>query len=378
VRDEHGIYYVIVTNEAQLLISSFKKLLTKLNVVVIGDIEVYGHSMHSLVLQESPIYRTIIWKEFESTRVEWTKDNWIAIKEKSPGQSAPASKPTLPQRPYFPPPHVRPIVFGPDAPPTISEQYQIDLKRREQLKRISQNARGSSQGSSVDDDLSSVAGDDSSSVGTDQKYKRCMDEEVQPTRVVRTRRQTDFFRICDDEAADRTFKGSDAEDSYYNTESDNECGFEEEPDNGEVGPVNTATLILFDGAKMPCSHPQYKHTRTRYGFKSSQMDNWPDKEAWQTIGVRSYEEVVDATGARNVVIRFKPRIQICVFQKRLDFLKVSVDVIETFGFKFKTSLRNSNILQAVHNPDYPSIEWRTDTEPGVSGKSIISHPCFTL
>ena len=95
--------------------------------------------------------------------------------------------------------------------------------------------------------------------------------------------------------------------------------------------------------------------RKIFGFKSLQTNQWPDQEAWRSQGVIAYKEAKDASGARHVMLTFRTRLTRCSVQKRLAFLHVRFEAMETYGYGIHNAPHNSPIVKAIQ--DNVLVQW---------------------
>jgi len=97
--------------------------------------------------------------------------------------------------------------------------------------------------------------------------------------------------------------------------------------------------------------------QAEFGFKSLQTECWPDPEDWQSQGVIDYKDAMDASGARNVLLTFGTRLTRASVVRRLAFLGVTYEAVETYGYKVHNARHNSPIVQAMQDPHNTPMHW---------------------
>jgi len=103
--------------------------------------------------------------------------------------------------------------------------------------------------------------------------------------------------------------------------------------------------------------------RKKFGFKSVQTECWPDPEDWKSQGVEQYKEASDKSGTRYVLLTFGTRLTKASVEKRLAFLGVEFDTVETYGYAVDNAPHNSPIVQAMQDPYHEVVQWSEATRP---------------
>jgi hypothetical protein len=105
------------------------------------------------------------------------------------------------------------------------------------------------------------------------------------------------------------------------------------------------------------THPVQTSGRKEFGFKSLPTHCWPQQEAWKSQGVIDYKDATDASGARYVLLTFGTRLTRASVERRLAFLGVTFDTVETYGYKVHNARHNSPIVQAMQDPHNTPMHW---------------------
>jgi len=105
------------------------------------------------------------------------------------------------------------------------------------------------------------------------------------------------------------------------------------------------------------SRPVQTSGRKEFGFKSLPTHCWPQQEAWKSQGVIDYKDATDASGARYVLLTFGTRLTRASVERRLAFLGVTYEAVETYGYKVHNARHNSSVVQAMQDPHNKPMHW---------------------